>query len=223
MKKDIVIPYIATRSTELLYVLRSLKNLPHRNVYIVGDKPRFNLKDIIYFEQYQTANPALNTYTVMNRICETDEVSDDFIWLADDIFIVKPVKEVPTWHRGTIEQRIDSFKSRRLNHYQKRLITTYKTLRSRGIDEPLFYDMHIPFVFNKEKWLALDSSPELKKMSLYGNTYQIGGEYHIDVKNRKGDRLPEYEFVSSQDGTFTNGILYDYITDKFNKKGDYEK
>lgn len=220
---DVVIPYITTRSTELLYVLRSLKNLPHRNVYIVGDRPRFNLKDVIFFKQEQTANPALNTYTVMNKICETSEVSDDFIWLADDIMITEPVKEIPIWHRGLIKDRIDSFDNRRLNHYQKRLINTYEVLKSRGIDEPLFYDMHIPFVFNKNKWLALDSSPEIKKMSLYGNTYQIGGEYHPDVKDRRGDNIPQYQFASSYDGSFNQGVLYDYITNKFKDKGAYEQ
>ena len=34
--------------SELKYSLRSLENLPHRRVFIIGDKPSFEVKNLIY-------------------------------------------------------------------------------------------------------------------------------------------------------------------------------
>lgn len=220
---DIVIPYIYTRSDELIYVLRSLKNIPHRNVYIIGDKPRFQLKNITYFYQEQTHNPALNTNTILTKICETEEISDDFIWLADDIYFLKPIKEIPTLHRGLYKDIVEKNKKLRPNFYRKRIEATYKYLLDRGIKDPLCYELHTPFVINKQKWLELDLSPEYNKRSVYGNIYNIGGTETKDVKVRTKDWIPQGLFASSHDGVFDNQRFGDYIRDKFKNKGYYEK
>ena len=44
----------------------------------------------------------------MKIICDNEEISEDFIFMHDDIFILKPLKEVPYYYRGTLEEHVEA-------------------------------------------------------------------------------------------------------------------
>lgn len=214
---DIVIPYRKTNSDELKYTLRSLVNLPHDKVYIIGDKTPFNVNHIQYI---QGINIAQNTLNIMNIAANHQEISEDFIYMHDDMFILNPIKEIPIRHRGTLKEVIGN--RTKANFYVRRMIDTMKYLQSIGIEEPLCYDIHIPFVINKEKWRNLNLNVKYNKQSTYGNVYGIGGTKTSDVKVRGYDSVPKDDFVSSYDPTFKQNALGKIIREKFKNKCEYE-
>lgn len=100
---DIVIPYKKSYTNELMYTLRSLKNIPHRNVYIIGDKTNYRVKHIPYTH---TSDIAKNTYNILRIAAETKEVSSNFIWMHDDMMFLQPLKELPVFHLGLYDDII---------------------------------------------------------------------------------------------------------------------
>ena len=222
MPLDVVIPYKQSFSNELIYTLRSLKNIPHRNVFIVGDKTRLKVNHIPYI---QTANIAINTLNIINLAVESEEVSSSFIYLHDDMYTLRPIKSIPIHHRGLYRDIVQEYQEAGKNtFYTKRMQTTYTRLLSMGIKDPLCYELHIPFVINKAKWLKFAShiTPDVNKLSMYGNLNEIGGTKINDVKVRRGGYCNNDMFVSTHDGSFNNSEVGRAIRTMFNEKSPYE-
>lgn len=219
---DIVIPYRRSYSEELKYCLRSLVNIPHKEVFVIGDKPDFNVR---YIYSPQKSDVASNTFKSLNLACRTPEISDDFIWTSDDIFIMNPLKKLPIHHRGEFRRIIQAYdNSHKFNYYTKRAKETYKRLKALGVANPLSYELHIPFVINKKKWLQI--SPEINgrynKLSMYGNLNKIGGTKARDVKVRQKDWIPESNFISTYDSTFGTNQVGKLIRERFPERSIYE-
>lgn len=220
---DVVYLYRTSYSEELKYSLRSLKNLPHDNVYIAGDKTEFNVKHI---EVQQTRDIALNTFNQINEAVEDPEVSEDFILMHDDQFIMKPIKHLPVYHRGQLLEVLAAYKSRRRkNYYITRMHRTYNKLLQMGISKPLCYEMHIPFVINKQKWTAIAQlvKGSYNKLSMYGNINNIGGTKTIDVKVRRKEWVPQGKFASTDDATFGTNNIGKLIKNTFKEAGPHER
>lgn len=210
---DIVIPYMRSGSGELEYAVKSCKNVKHDRIIIVGDKPNFEIEYIKPpIVRWSMLSPH---HDVMNKILYacTGGISDDFVLTNDDIFILEPT-DIPTAHRGTMEQHIAG---RRANDsYTKTLKKTCDYLKSRGIEEPLSYELHIPIIYNRDKLLAMydevlplvRNASVMLTRSLYGNLYNIGGEYMDDPKNPAD--YNSKTFLSTNDKTF-QGEIGSYI------------
>lgn len=214
---DIVYPY-KKGSDELIYSLRSLTNLPHDKVFIVGDKPEdVNLKTVNYIQFSQNKTKYKNTTDILRMICEDKNLSDDFILMNDDFFILKPIKnpeEELNLCRGyslkVYEHYVQKYGE---NGYSKGMLETTKILQDMGIKEPLCYEIHTPFVFNKNKFLAMfehkgvDNIQALHKRSLYGNLYKRNS---ISIKDVKvfafGNNIIEegQKFLSCSDTAWPN-------------------
>lgn len=221
------------KNEELRYSLRSLSNIPHGKVFIVGYKPTW-VKNVVHIPVFQ--NPRLskyrNAHTNRIRACEDPRLSNDFIYFNDDFFVVKPVDDVPTYHRGNLNQFIRShIVSARA--YVEGAITTRKIMRAMGVREPyMSYELHIPMVLNKKKYLDLVKLQRNHNLqgqtihirTLYGNYYNIGGEAIDDVKIR-GDGFPyskDLTFISTSDESFAKSEVGRFIRSKFPEKSKYE-
>ena len=233
LNMDIIYPY-QKGDDELIYSLRSLKNIPHDKVFIVGEKPNFNFKNVYFIPFNQSGTKYKNTTEIVKLMCKNSLVSDDFILMNDDFFIIKEIKN-PTEElnifRGNAlnvyERYVQKFGE---NGYSKGMLETIKLLQDIGINEPLSYELHTPFIFNKNKFLKMFEIKgvadilALHKRTLYGNLYNQGGTAMKDVKvfAFSGYNPDENQkFVSCSDTAWANLRLY--LEKIFKEKSFYEE
>lgn len=230
---DIIYPYIKG-DDEIIYSLRSLANLPHDNVFIVGDRPEgIDIKKVHYIPFAQTKTKYKNTTEIIKMMCNNLAVSDDFILMNDDFFILKEIKnptEELNLYRGSALKVYEHYTQRFGNNgYSKGMLETAKLLQEMGIAYPLGYELHTPFVFNKSKFLKMFELKgvtdilALHKRTLYGNLYLKGGTSMKDIKLFAFSDTnidAEQKFVSCSDTAWAN--LRIYLQKIFNKKSIYE-
>lgn len=195
--KDIVIPYAKNYSGELDTCIALIKkNVPHRNIYVVESHDRYP-----HYSQ-----PHINQILKIKWAIDNLDVSDDFYLFNDDFFVLEPIEETPYYHRGTLGDHIVARKRR--DRYYASLVTTADYIGK----DALSYELHLPFLLNKSRLSTLIESikPEIRSgkcpliRSLYGNAYNVGGEYIDDVKNVQGYEGMTY--LSTDEGSFRRDI-----------------
>lgn len=212
----------------LRYSLRSLKNLPHRRVMIVGNCPSW-VKDTGYFPVDQANKPDQeNSNNNLRIAADSPFLSDDFVFMNDDFIVMQPTDELPPLHQGSLNNRIDGYKTGDRYHQAYSLIATRQELRSLIPRKQLFsYELHIPMVFNKHKlktmfryWMHNTTRPlaSLRPRTMYGNLYSIGGTEASDVK---GVKNASSQFISTTSGF--NGADAATVRSVFRDPGRYER
>jgi hypothetical protein len=188
---------------ELRYSIRSaVKNLPHDNLWVVGKKPDWYSGNFInvdkFGDSYDKVREALKVAS------NTEEISEEFILMNDDFFIVKPVSEVEHFYIGTLKDRIES---RRSGGYSRLLQKTHKDLSDRKYKDPLDYELHIPMRMTKTGVARIIEMPGLWRSS-FGNVFAVGGTQRNDVKlythedwESRTD-LHDSEYLSTNDKSF---------------------
>ena len=137
---------------------------------------------------------------------EHPEISDDFVLMNDDFFVLKTIASVSNFHGGLLSDKIKRYKESNMAPLYIRLLElTHKQLVMSGIKDPIDYDIHVPMVMNKHK-LKESLSVAYFPRSSYGNVYKIGGEQIKDVKlYNTGERIKlnkNLYFVSVDDRSF---------------------
>lgn len=246
---DVVYRYrFAGDGEELRYSLRSLKNIPHDSVWIVGDWAPW-LKDVNHIKVNQSGGSKwLNSRRNLISACSSKKISDDFILMDDDFYIVQKLDAIPTHHRGSLKKHAQVYHDKNIrSSYASGFEQTYNLMRKYGFEEPIFsYELHAPMVINKE--LFNDSYRILRRekslptcfhiRSWYGNYAQIGGTKAGDVKVGTGTQLkhmrknniqefeiPEGPFLSTSNVAFHNANfnIKDYLNQLFPDKSPYER
>jgi hypothetical protein len=224
---------------ELACSIRSVvKNANPRNIVITGYKPRWINDKAIFLRRNQVMSPSMNKYfqSAQNTLlaCYDDRISDKFVLMNDDFFIMRPVKEIGYYYRAELKTVIEVY-SRNFprSPYLRGMKTTYQLLRSMGIDNPLSYELHVPMVYEKQKRIDLLKIQEpymrrgeaIHTRTLYGNIYEVGGERMLDCKIvRKQDKWhPSWTFLSTEERTFNTLAAGRYVQQQFNTKCKYEK
>lgn len=216
---------------ELRYSLRSLeKNMPNGNVWLVGGKPDWYNGNYIPVEQ--TRKSYSNVREQLRIACNNKNISDDFVLMNDDFYVINSVTKIPTWFTGTITDRIRKLQQIQSQNsgYIRMLIVTNNVLRRMNVADPLDYELHIPMQMNKEKLLPLLESSALWR-SAYGNVNNVGGSKHSDIKIHSNELLEDREknlidissepFISASDYNFD--FLKDAILgDMFQDPSSYE-
>jgi hypothetical protein len=145
--------------------------------------------------------------------------------MADDMYIVNKVDSVPVLHRGRYIDIINGYKRlRKYNYYTQRMQRTYNKLIKLGIQNPLCYELHVPFMIDKSKWndVSIHITPDVNKLSMYANLIGLEGKKVPDVKVRSRDWIPPGDFISTHDSTFGVNKVGHMIRTKFNEKGEYD-
>jgi hypothetical protein len=221
---DVVYPVKNVSSNdfvELRYSLRSLKNLKHDKVIIVGGHPDW-LKGVSFVEEEDISTlKGLNTLRKIKAAANV--ASDDFILMNDDIFLMKP-QEIKYYHQGKLKENVER-KAPLLNYSRywqgmHRVSILFK--------DPLDYELHYPFIFNKNNFFALLKKYDMTQpysftRSLYGNEYNVGGEYLKDNKVYTLDTLEGELFVSSSDQLPVDDAFVQVLDRLFPEKSPYEK
>ncbi|NCU40990.1 glycosyltransferase family 2 protein, partial [Candidatus Saccharibacteria bacterium] len=182
---------------ELRYSIRSLKNLKNWNgeIFVTGDSERW-FKDITYIKaKARNSNPYMDAEAKILTALNDPRLPDDFILMNDDIYITKPL-DITYLHQNELERTGGGY-----HNNQKEV--TKKWLLDNGYTA-LNYDLHTPMLMNKQKRLHVNSlirntmaGVSLKPRSVYGNVFNVGGEYYQDAKTKTAE-LPKAPIISTQ-------------------------
>jgi hypothetical protein len=195
---------------ELRYSIRSaVKNLIFDNLWVVGGKPDWY--DGNYIEVSQNKTKYVNARNNLRAICNSSEISESFILMNDDFYIINKVEDVPYMHGGLLSDKIKMYKELTGDtRYVLMLKRTLLNLSRRLKKDVLDYELHVPMVMEKGKLLKIIELPDLWR-SRYGNTFGVGGTEIEDVKVYSSGTLVKksydinnlkYDYLSSNDDSF---------------------
>lgn len=210
---------------ELRFSLRSLDNIPHRDVHIFGDKPDW-VRNIIYHDFAQVEERWANVNKLLKCACYDQSVTDDFILMNDDFYIMSAIDDVPYYADETLMDRYNEIAKEYENEslYQRGLKQASEAL-SEAHKPTCNFELHIPIILNKKKLLPIVKKypKSCARRSLYCNIYGIKPVQHKDVKiyDPEARNLPT-DFLSSNDGKFT-GSLREVVESRFPNKCKYEE
>lgn len=206
---------------ELRYSVRSvIKNGNPDNVWVVGGKPDWYIGN--YIEVLQDKRKFENQVNSLNNVCNNKLISDDFILMNDDFYILEKDQDYK-YYDGLLIDRIKSYSAKYGNSsYARALKGAHKTLLDMGVSNPLNYDVHTPMKMNRnnlKKIVDLSLSPR----SVYGNIFIHDGLEIKDVKIYKDSKNINMNsfLISTEDNSFN---LIKYTLEKmFPEKSIYEK
>ena len=212
---------------ELRYSIRSaVKNLPHDNLWVVGGKPDWYSGP--YIEVPQDKAYYRNARTNIRTIIKSNKISNTFILMNDDFFIMNKVDSLPYMYSGLLIDKINTRESYSQGDlYTRMLMKTDSELYERSkIKKALDYELHVPMIFEKEKLSLVISSQGLWR-SMYGNINDVGGEIFKDVKIYAKDHILSKNFIdmnstylSTEDKIFEEHK--EWFQEKFPEPSPYE-
>lgn len=231
-KIDVVYPVKPTpdENIELRYSLRSLENMPHRNVHIFSDYIPWLSKKVKWHPSSDRPDKArfANVNTTLLRACDDPNISDPFVFMNDDFFVMQKIKEIPYYVNGTLQQHFDYLhKTYRGSKYMHDILETQSELKRLGLGT-LDFEVHAPIIFYKDELRKiLKAYPNAAcRRSIYGNVMKVDWEQAIDFKIYGfGDQFDHNRpFVSTADANFRrqSGVR-SMIRSQFTQPSPYEK
>jgi hypothetical protein len=169
---------------ELRYSIRSvLASFPDANIWVVGGKPDW------YGGNFIKTNRVTNKYGQveenLQRLVSNKTISESFVLMNDDFFIIKPVSSIEYFHRGSLASAYTDLVKHleQPDLYANRLSKMLNIIIKKfNIDDPLSYELHVPMVMEKSKLATLLGKGYPMWRSIYGNKYSVGGTRASDVK-----------------------------------------
>lgn len=232
-KLDAVYVYKFDGSDDVRYSLRTLQNIPHGNVFFAGDRPSW-AKNIMHVpRKTRGQNRYRDVDYLLQMICKDPRISDDFILMNDDFFIMQSINELPNWYKGILINDYHKHAKMRNSVYTRSILKTDNFLKQKfNIRVPRAYNCHIPVVMNKAKRLSVSVMLEqyyrrgemMLPRVIYGNLFAFGGEQHDDIKYMGHDDnfAKGSPFLSTSENSFKVGKIGEYIRSKFPEKSIYE-
>ena len=210
---------------ELRYSLRSVDiNMPHKRVWIFGGCPLNIIPDVRVRVDQVGKTKWDKVHNMYKMVCENKEITDNFIMFNDDFFVMQPTDHITPTYRCTLKEHIEILEPRKPSAYSRLLRACRETLTG----EPLSYELHVPFIFNKKKLLTmLNTFPEQHcTRTMYGNIYNVGGEKSNDVKIFNTKPAFDYknsQFLSTDDPIVNiNNDIWRWLQKQFPKKSGFE-
>lgn len=202
------------QNEELRFSLRSAAaNLPVESVTIVGDAPRW-VTGVRRIPGNRYSTKAKNVLDNVRIAVSAPGVPDDVVLMNDDFFVLNPTAQIPVLYRGSLRAHLERVASA-WSWWAVSLQNTLSFLQQQGVDDPISYELHVPFPVNREGMrdalarlddYCADNPPQWR--TVYGNLARIGGASHTDAKWS----LPvagelEGQFLSTDDGAFYLGTM----------------
>ena len=213
---------------ELKYSIRSVvQNFPYRKIWFIGGQPKGLQPDRAVKHNQGGDNKWGRIRSSMWQAVIQDDLTDDFFLFNDDFFVMKPFKgEFINFVDKTLDWRVEDLKQIHpwLNPYGRTVYKANEELKSLGIKHPMNFEVHMPMLMNKElvkKTIYQCSSPQMR--SIYGNLSGMPYIQHDDVKVYDLESVPEdADFLSTNDDTFRNGKVGQFIKGVFSTPSKYE-
>lgn len=163
-----------SQNRQLRYSLRSIEKhlIGVGEVFVIGFP--CGMKGVRYIEHHDNFSAARNIMMKLQIIARTEEVSEDFLYIADDHYLLKSMeaKDYPYYVNGMLQ---DLYKTQN-NAYRAMIKNTYEALELRQLPT-LNYNIHTPIIYNKTKLRKLAEMYDLNNplnyllKSLYMNTF----------------------------------------------------
>jgi hypothetical protein len=242
MDQKIDIVYILANASkwqnnEIRYSLRSIeKNLDLKigRIYIVGFMPKFiqdlEVSNIDVQDKY--TNKLQNAVRKIKAACNNYHITDRFILMNDDFFIMKKVSEIKYWSKGSLKGSMARHKTKG-GYYYKAIKETKELLEGMGIKNPTDYEIHAPIIIEKTKFLEIDKKMNLEEKgllfrSIYGNLTGAKRDVVPDVKifniGAKGmEKYKDYKIISTGNKVVMDPKFQKWLKVKFKKVSKYEK
>ncbi len=213
---------------ELRYSIRSVvKNMPHDNIWLIGNKPKWYEGNFLSVPD--TSNKYENIRNAIKSVSINSDISDDFVLMNDDFFVMNPLSEIPVLHGGLLIDKINEYiRLTGMTRYVKLLMNTNRFLTNYGIKKPLDYDIHVPMQMNKINLTKIIQKKHFPR-SMYGNIFNVGGVETQDVKIYSNTSNlypksysidPSMPYLSTLDSSFKG--VFGLLQGMFNDKTEYE-
>jgi len=231
---DIV--YVCKKSwgheNELRFSLRSAeRNLKFDKVFIFGHKASFLNDKVIHVSGGDTSKDKfVNVARKISMIVDDQRISDDFIYMNDDFFILKEYPTIPYYCNKSIRAWVDSTDTKESfkgTKWHQNIHDLYKTF-----PEGMFFETHFPIVYNKqllkdviEKY-GISQSSTIR--SHYCNEYKDRLEFEEteDHKIYNPEELKELktykEFLSTTDLMANHSLFKGFMGSRFSTPSSYE-
>ena len=172
------------------------------------------------------------SYENVNRkllaACSVADLSENFVYMNDDIFIMQKMTEIPYWAlSSTLQDRLDEYKVSGLGSYAQDLMKAKQFLESDGYPT-IDFESHSPIVFDKYilKGVLFQNIRLGHRHTLYGNiTAKIPTYLDKDFKLYFTDgKIDENQpIISTIEEAFTRNCgVSRYLENKFANKSIYE-
>lgn len=179
------------QDNELRYRLRSIDRFfPARNVYVIGEAPEWFTGIAIRFVDGN--NRVKNVFEKQRIACEHPDVSSDFLYMNDDIYLLQAIG-IKHYYYGTVAERFG----------EVRPASSYYGLASTDPDW-FNFSTHSPFMINKLDWLRIFEGVEPKIPFFigdqYGNRSKLWEREELpgDSKYRERDRAGLERFIQGK-------------------------
>lgn len=180
---------------ELRYSLRSVAKYlkGYDKIFIIGECPDW-AQNVIHIpcEDKNGVNKDKNIFDKIMVACQDERLSDDFFFMNDDVFLLKPIDAAtfPYYNHNSLREKADALPDQ--EYYRNTLTNTIRVLRARNLPR-LHFDIHVPIVYNKYKFMDVVGSYDWTVQwgyaikSLYCNSLLIKGELLRDLKIKSQD------------------------------------
>lgn len=215
---------------ELRYSLRSLENIEHGDVWIVGYKPAWVVNvGYLPVPAPKTRIHWTQVVVAFTKACDSREIPDEFALFNDDFFALAPTG-IPLWHKGPADETLTRHKGPATN-WKTGFAATVRLLESWGVDPVFDYEIHVPMMVEKRAMAeALAKAapyeiPALQRRTLYGALFQVGGVEHEDVAigSRQETPKPGQKWAATNDSSFQDGAVGAHIRSLFPDPSPYEE
>lgn len=218
---------------EMRYSLRSLEKYVKDlgRVFITGDCPLFvDKKTVIHTLEKDIGVPTINHWWKVSQTIKKTDIGQKFVLMYDDIFFVRPTRleNYPFFSKGMLEDKpFDGI-------YRKSCGEAYYLLKTMGLGT-LDCELHIPCVYDRDKFLELDKlylpikdkKDGMVVRSVYGNMFERFMPHRKDIKIRKSDEgveqvIGDADCFSVSDWVFMCNT-YQWLKEKFPERSRFEK
>ena len=230
---DVVIPVRpGDNNPHLRYTLRSIAaHVPHRRVWIAGHMPPW-VRGVGHIPTAQRhATKYQNSRSNWKAAFDHPEVTDQVLIFNDDFFVMRDLPGLPpVWHRGRCREVYAHFERqiRRPGRYMLGMRQTMDLLADLGHDDPLCYELHVPMLIERERYLEVwEIAQRIKyphSRTLYGVLNHVGGTQMRDPKiTHTGPHFNRGSlFLSTMSSAFQRGQVGAYIRSVFPAACRYE-
>jgi len=228
-------------NVELKYSLRSVALFAPKfdKIWIIGYKPDW----VTNVEFIPTVQFQAKKYTATNNnlrvACESVYISNDFVLMNDDFILTRPIsswEDSLNFIRNKLKDQIKIYHSSCETDYTQAFDYNLPMIQEiSGNPDPDDYELHIPIIINKNKFLDVFNDKRVikhmkehkitLKRSLYGNVNHKFTRITPDVKIRGGDpETIDSEWVSVLDNFIgkSHPRFTAYLDRLFSNKCRYE-
>lgn len=224
---------------ELPYALRSLMNIPHRKVWFFGYKPVW-VRNVEYVPMVDLPRKWWDIHNKYRAFIEYagDDMTNEVIHMYDDVYFLDDRYSdgnIPTFHWGTTDSRAVPRGSRSWV-YRQTIVQAGNYLKANGVENPLNYALHVPFVFYRDRvptsWVPEPPDEKVGPVSwrtIAGNTsgvesIELGGDVKVNSQRTLAEALAfDTGFLSTWNENFKSSGAMDFVRRLFPLKCKYER